>query len=376
VTPPHPTAPRDARIATLDGFRGCAVLLILVHHFLHQGSLLDAPPGEFASYVRAALGLTWSGVDLFFVLSGFLIGGILLDHRNSPRLLGAFYARRFLRIMPVAWLCVGTALIYHHTTGNGGAPPIPWWVALTFTTNFFMAHAGEWVLSPLTGQWSLAIEEQFYLLFPLVLRAWPTRCLVWLGPILIICSLLARTLIYTYSPENQFACAFWPFCRLDSLGAGFAAAWLVRSPNWPAVQADRRRLWCALGLFSLMLVVLTKVQYRNPAMMTTWGYTALALFYAILLLLIYQPRERWLAAFFSAPWLRLYGKYSYFIYLFQGLLARPIVSLLFHGRWEDAPISSWPEGIAAVIVMLAPAALSWHCFEAPLLRFSKRWSYA
>jgi peptidoglycan/LPS O-acetylase OafA/YrhL len=373
VTSPASTA--DGRILTLDGLRGCAVLLVLVHHYVGLSPLLDAPPGSLRSYVRALLGLTPTGVDLFFVLSGFLIGGILLDHRSSPQLLRAFYLRRFLRIVPVAWLAIGLSIALRYLAGDHSTPAIPWWVGLTFTANFFMAAANGWVLSPLTAHWSLAIEEQFYLFFPWVVRAWPRRSLAWLGPVLILGSLAARILVSGLAPEFQFACSVLTFCRLDALGTGFVAAWLVRSVLWPAIRENRRQLWFMLLVCSAGLAILLKQQYRTPAMMTTWGYTIVALFYGVALLLVYEPRERWLGALFSAGWLRLYGKFSYFIYLFQVMLARPLVTLLFHGRWQDTPLVSWWETAAALTVMLAPAALSWHLLEAPLLRVGRGWAY-
>ncbi len=350
------------------------MLMVLVHHYVGMSPLLDAPPGAFRSYVRAALGLMPTGVDLFFVLSGFLIGGILLDHRDSPRLLKAFYVRRFLRIVPVAWLCILLSIALYRFTPDRGAA-IPWWVGFTFTTNFYLASANQWVLSPLTAQWSLGIEEQFYLFFPWLLREWPRRLMPWLGPGLIIGALAARVLGYAFFPGSQFTFTMLTLCRLDSLGAGFTATWLVRSAAWPRFRQSRGLLWIALAALAAFLGVLLKFQFRSPQQMATWGLTALALFYGVILLIAYDPQERPVRAFFAAGWLRLYGKFSYFIYLFQGMLARPLVMLVFHGRWQDASLTTWPETISAIIMMLAPAALSWYAFEAPLLRVGKRWQY-
>lgn len=369
-----PCPASSARVATLDGLRGCAVLMVLVHHYVGLSPLLDAPPGAFRSYVRAALGLMPTGVDLFFVLSGFLIGGILIDHRESPRLLKAFYFRRFLRIVPVAWLCILSSIVLYRLTPNRGAA-IPWLVGFTFTTNFFLASANQWVLSPLTAQWSLGIEEQFYLFFPWLLREWPRRLMPWLGPGLIIGALGVRILGRVFFPGSGFTFTMLTFCRLDSLGAGFAATWLVRSSVWPHIRQSRRFLWIALAALAALLGVLVKCQFRSPQQMHTWGLTALALFYGTTLLIAYDPQESPVRKLFTASWLRLYGKFSYFIYLFQGLLARPLVMLLFHGRWQDTSLSTWPETIAAILIMLVPAALSWYLLESPLLRLARRWQY-
>ena len=316
-------------------------------------------------------------MDLFFVLSGFLIGGILLDHLNSTRSLPTFYVRRALRILPLAWLNIGLILFLHgidviHTVDA----PAPWWVYGGFLTNFHLALNHGWTFGPLTPHWSLSIEEQFYLVFPFVMRLWPQKFMVWLGPGLIATAFASRLAVCLVTPDNLFATHVLPFCRLDSLGAGFTCAWLVRSTLWPRLMAARHWLWLALLPTAASLAILLKEQYRAPEMLHIWGYTAIALFYAIVLLLVYQPKERWLSVCFTAGWLRLYGRYSYFIYLFQGVLTTGLLSLLFHGHWNpDLTLAPWE--IAAVpIVLLAPAAFSWHFFETPLLRVGHRLKYS
>src|SRR5438309_218918 len=90
------------RLTQLDGIRGLAILLILAWHFV--AIQIQAEPGTLPWYLRRALGLTWSGVDLFFVLSGFLIAGILLDQRNATNFFKVFYFRRVCRIFPLYFL--------------------------------------------------------------------------------------------------------------------------------------------------------------------------------------------------------------------------------------------------------------------------------
>jgi peptidoglycan/LPS O-acetylase OafA/YrhL len=132
---------------------------------------------RFATFVIACGQLSWSGVDLFFVLSGFLIGGILLDARSSPRYFQTFYLRRAYRILPLYFLVIGLSLLPHllaqfsvaraaHTTPL----PLPWLSYATFTQNFWMAYLGVFGPSGMGITWSLAIEEQFYLSIPLLIR--------------------------------------------------------------------------------------------------------------------------------------------------------------------------------------------------------------
>ncbi len=374
----QPRALPPPRLPALDGLRGCAVLLILVYHYVALSPLLNAPVGALRSYLRASLGLTFSGVDLFFVLSGFFIGGILLDHRSSARPLPAFYARRALRILPLAWLSIGVvfALAALNALPPGDALA-PWWIYGAFLTNLHLAGHHGWINDPLIPHWSLSIEEQFYLVFPFVVRAWPQKILSWLGPALIAAALASRFAICALATDGLFSTHVLPFCRLDSLGAGFTCAWLVRSPSWPQIRAARFWLWIALLPVAASLVVLLKIHAEPGHLsMATWGYTALAIFYAIILLLVYQPEERWLKSLFTSAWLRLYGRYSYFIYLFQSIVADGLVTLLFRGRWQSDPtLTAWE--IAAVpLVLLIPAAISWHLVESPLIRWGHRLKYA
>jgi len=123
--------------------------------------------------------LTWSGVDLFFVLSGFLIGGILLDHRDSPNYFKTFYLRRAYRILPLYFLVVTLCWIVFQLSNRGWTPfgridlfpgTLPWWSFFTFTQNLVVAVVGGSSRGGLGVTWSLAIEEQFYLTLPFVIR--------------------------------------------------------------------------------------------------------------------------------------------------------------------------------------------------------------
>jgi peptidoglycan/LPS O-acetylase OafA/YrhL len=365
----------SGRIPALDGLRGMAILLVLVAHYVASSEWLRGPPGSNQGYVRASLGLAATGVDLFFVLSGFLIGGILLDHRASPRLLPAFYARRGFRILPVAWLSIAASMLANTILSPGTEPAIPWWVSLTFSTNIFLAANNGWILSYLTSHWSLAIEEQFYLVFPVIVRLWPAPRLRWLGPALIASALVSRLGILLFFPGHDFVCQMLVVCRADSLGVGFLAAWLVRS-NPGALPANRRRwLWSLLLVGGGCMIVLTRLNYRAPFHFFLWGYTAIAFFYGCLLLLVQEPRQSWLKRIFTFPLLRLYGQYSYFIYVFQLLLTDRLVSLVFQGHFRGMPMLTPWHSTAAILLILVPAALSSRFVESPLLRIGHRWSY-
>lgn len=373
---PVVTSPASGRVPTLDGLRGAAVLLVLAHHYVVLGPLLDAPYATPTAYVRAALLVpTAAGVDLFFVLSGFLVGGILLDYRQSARLLPTFYLRRFLRIVPLAWACITIVFVIGLVTGlRGLAGPAGWWPYYTFTTNFALAAHQNWWLSWLTPLWSVAVEEQFYLFLPLVVRFWPEQRLAWIAPALILTAWVSRTIVLASAPGQAFVCHMLMPCRLDAFGCGFAAAWLVRSRWWPAWRALGLRRWLLLAPPALACAYLC-TQHRNPVALASWGYSAIAAFNALMLLLVYEPAHVWIKAVFSSRVLLTYGKYSYFVYLFQVMLVGPVLGTLFHGSWQASVPTNLAECALAFVLPLPLAWLSWRFFEEPLLAIGRRRTY-
>src|SRR5271154_3561146 len=167
---------REPRILELDGIRGLAILLVLIAHIFYAPTLPGGP--ELLTKFKELFTLTWTGVDLFFVLSGFLIGGILLDKRSSGKYFTTFYARRFFRIVPVyyCWIILfilvvklGGPVIREHTR-SGILPAIDSTVFIhfLFLQNLWLPNyvkLAEWWFG---ATWSLAVEEQFYLVAPLL----------------------------------------------------------------------------------------------------------------------------------------------------------------------------------------------------------------
>ena len=233
-----PTLGDRNRIRELDGLRGVAIGMVVLFHFLQN--TMAFPPGSVFSYVQAGLRLSWTGVDLFFVLSGFLIGGILLDSRDSTNYYSVFYKRRFFRIIPIylVTLLLGAALVSLRLGPTSGPlqwltmEGAPWYAYLTFTQNFWMAHAGSIGSNGLAMTWSLAVEEQFYVMVPLYIRAFTRR---WLTCALVIgiCSApLLRTLLFHFGNDSSVGIYTMTLCRADALLLGVLAAVLLRDERW------------------------------------------------------------------------------------------------------------------------------------------------
>jgi peptidoglycan/LPS O-acetylase OafA/YrhL len=161
---------------------------------------------------------------------------------------------------------------------------------------------------------------------------------------------------------------------LDAFGLGLTAAWLVRSDRWTRWPGQRRLLWSVLALSGGWFAWLVKL--HAPAVAhSSWGYTVIAVFFAALLLLVHTPREMIVRRLFTAWPLLIYGRYSYFVYLFQWVAGSFLAALLFHGTLGLKPELNWLEVFIVPVLILAPAWLSWRFFEAPLLRLGKRFAY-
>ena len=244
------------RVSELDGVRGIACLLVLADHVVVSG----LPPGSLPGIGRLVPWLV-GGVDLFFVLSGFLIGGILLDNRGATNYFSVFWLRRIARIWRVYYLLTFSFLIVVNARHFFPAvwldlfllkDPMPLWTYPTFLQNFAQGASGldggaRWVAST----WSLAIEEQFYLLLPpLVLLLCRQRMAI-LAVFCIVAAWALRSIFQAETGTWTEGYFLLPG-RMDSIGAGLLAAIIVRSP---ALIATVRRKRLFLDVIALAVVL-------------------------------------------------------------------------------------------------------------------------
>ncbi len=329
----------NRRSEALDATRGVAILLVVAFHWL-------------------GLPFGWTGVDLFFVLSGTLIGGILLDHRESQTYYQTFYGRRAFRIFPLYALFIAVM-------AGVGVTTLPLWRYLTFTQNFAWAATGLIGSGPTGLTWSLAVEEQFYLVLPLMVRLLSRRSLLFASTGLVLAAPLVREGLM------QAIGGFAPYVllpgRMDTLFAGVAIACLVRDPvhlaairRWIACLPVVAAAWLA-GFLCLFLWAGfepgSALMYRLGYSMTTLGYAAGVLWVA--------ARERQSCGF---PALSLAGVGAYSIYLFHQTVGTLV---------RDAVPGAFLVGLlAAAGVMAAVAALCWFGIEKRMIAVaSARWAY-
>jgi peptidoglycan/LPS O-acetylase OafA/YrhL len=358
-------------IPALDGVRGIAIALVLLSHFM----LREYFHNERAYFITQ---FGWIGVDLFFVLSGFLITGILLDSKRNTHYWANFYRRRVLRILPlyyfvvtVTWL---TVLFIEKAPGRlQGYDSFKWF--FTFTPNISMGLKNDFLyhshIFNLNHLWSLAIEEQFYLFWPLIVRYVPMRSLAILCLVLIAMGTGLRHLTdHVVGTELSTSSYTLPFCRMDGLAAGsflaiaFRLEWLkeVWYSRWIA-----RVVFCWMGV----LVLDNFIEGTQQSL-----YTDSALFFAALLFLALNPNERGITRrVCENAFLQHLGKYSYGLYVFHHM---------FEFAWKNGfgkqlLASNLPPILGqALYILLAFAGtyllarISWIVIEQPFLRLKKR----
>lgn len=338
------------RVVELDGLRGLAALFVVVGHYF----------GE-PQHGLHALAWAWIGVDVFFVLSGFLIGGIVLDEASQSGFIARFYLRRAARILPVYLLTIASVFVGVGAFANADwAPhPLPVMAYLTFTQNFVMSagNLGGW----LEPTWTLAVEEQFYLAIPLLImflpRRWvvPTLAGLWLSAIVVRAELLRI--------DHVSALTLLPG-RADLLLSGVFAAVCQR-------QIDVRRHLTAFRMVPVIAVAgLVALAAAGDSAVQLLGPTLIGVGAACFILCLVNEAPE--AARFRSPVLRFFGLISYALYLFH----QPVAGVL-HGLVLDAaPDIGTPArvgvGCLAALLSVGLATMSWFLLEQPILALVKR----
>jgi peptidoglycan/LPS O-acetylase OafA/YrhL len=288
-----------------------------------------------------------------------------------------FYTRRFLRIVPlyVAVLLGVQALIFASrffpVEGSGWVVgnAAPWYSFWTFTQNFFMARANTPGPHISSVTWSLAVEEQFYLTLPLVIRFVSGRRLLIVVVAGIILAPILRTAILLVSPGSWVAPFVLMPCRMDALLLGVLAAILFRSEKvWERFQRSGR--YFAL-LFVVLLCGVAFLMLRSAMMydllMQKIGYTWMAFFYATLLVFVLSHRQSFLSGIFRNATLRWLGMLAYCTYLIHQAVQGAVFAAIWHRQPGITDVYTLLTMIACLAATLGIANLSWRYFERPLI---------
>ncbi len=357
---------KHPRIRELDGIRGIAILMVLIWHYVAcQVDLTLLPLVLFPTTVF------WSGVDLFFVLSGFLIGGIILDHHNKQNFLKVFWIRRACRILPVlffllvmCWLCKS---IFDNDQFKWLFENLmPWWSYISFTQNIAMGSENTFGGNFLAITWSLAVEEQFYLLAPVLMIFFGKT--IWIRGLLplVVFAFLLRLSFPGISTYLNL-----PF-RMDSLLLGAFVAVIYREEYfWDYLKRFKKTI---LILFLILLAITLKLISPNftNSFLILWFAILYSTFLIVALLYSHSP----LTSILRSGLLCFFGSIAYGLYMYH-----QAVSGLLHGWFRNGASPSL-DGYFSLIITISAfflsvllAWISYKTFESFFLRTGRKLNY-
>jgi peptidoglycan/LPS O-acetylase OafA/YrhL len=342
--------------------------------FYHYASI---PLGRSSwSAPKNIFAIGWCGVDLFFVLSGFLIGGILLRAASSPNYYKVFYVRRFYRIVPLYYLWV---LGYFGVVGIWGSAET--WRALPlyllFVQNSFKIHHAAIGTAVLGALWSLAVEEQFYLVIPAVIRVFSRRTVLFALTAMLVVAPLARVLIYIFVPAHSAAPYMLTICRADALSLGVLAAFAWQNERFKSEFGKYRAY--AYALFSILFAGFLALAAVSPSQYSmriyAWGFSLIDVFFVVTLLVTILDRGGLLAVVCRWNLLGSLGRVSYCLYIIHVFVDFLCHKAVFHElpRFDSAATALVSLGAAALSYALA--LISWRVFEQPLLSRAHVYKY-
>jgi peptidoglycan/LPS O-acetylase OafA/YrhL len=367
------TAGFRPHVPALDGIRGLAVLLIMAQHLLQSNGATGNRILDVISAVRAT---TWVGVDLFFVLSGFLITGILFDSLYSDGYFKNFYLRRILRIFPLyyGFLLLLICLTYPlHLEWHGTQ-----YILLTYTQNLGI-FTKDWTgfrpasFVNLNHFWSLAVEEQFYFVWPLIVFfVRDVRKLIFTALTLSVAALILRIVLVSNGADSMLIYVSTG-CRADSLMIGGGLALLLRTKSRPVL------LRYSAFMFSALLLVLLSAGLRPGGLdihnrfVKTFGYSIVAVIFASLIGATIA-RAAWTRVAFENSFMRFFGKYSYGIYVFHYSLDAALTVPL--RRWllpvvHSKTLSVLLSGFIVALLCVATAVISYQVYEKRFLKLKR-----
>ena len=373
------SAPRH--LPALDGIRGFAVAALFAIHTFAQSQ----PTNAFETVLAKLSGLGVYSIDIFFVLSGFLITGILLDSKSKPRFFSNFLVRRALRIFPLYYAVLLIIFVGLRWIPSVQGPSYdemlkaePW--AWTYTFNYYIAGQGGWTVPWIGHFWSLAVEEQFYLAWPLIVFLLSRRGVAWASAGLVVLGAACKLYMELHN-YSEVAIHVFTGTRIGNIGAGaWLAAW-VRAPEVVAGGATYvlRRGWMLLAAGIVGKIVIFVAGYLEPGLRSGVGafstLTWLAIFAAgHMAAFAASPQSLFMRIFTWRPFLVL-GKYSYGVYLFHHFYTYPVeayggAAKVFY--FLPHTLAVLANGVIALGLSTALAYVSYHVFEERFLKLKDK----
>ncbi|MGX5172731.1 acyltransferase family protein [Aliikangiella sp. IMCC44653] len=372
-------------IRGLDGLRALAISWVMFGHV--SASLAYEPASAIEKGMTLLANMGWVGVQLFFVISGFLITKILLDNKGSPQQLKNFYIRRSLRIFPIYYITLAFFFILlplFNAAPTWIQEPIDhqWWF-WTYMHNWIRPYMGD---SGFGHLWSLAIEEQYYLLWPLFVIWLSPKRLIQICLLLVVSAPIFRYWFFYHYPEawggiETGASAAYDFTvsRWDAIALGSLLGIISKQPK--LIEPLNR--YCVFALSAVLAIIAIQIVIFHHFISVSAGVsllnqtTAALAFFLVVIFVVDRQTSPLTKALEFAP-IKLVGKYSYAMYLFH----LPIM-ICWNNYWQFeaanysgikmAMLVLFNYGSVFLLTMILAAA-SWALIEHPFLKLKKRYS--
>lgn len=368
TTPDKPVArppSADERVVALDGLRGFMTILVVLSHYF----------GEVPHGIGAAM-VGWIAVDMFFVLSGYLVGKLILEKGGHDNFLQVFFIRRACRTLPIYMLCVTAVFVLLATIDRPWAQDdvtFPLWSYLTFSQNIFMVSTNEVGAHWLGPTWTMGLEEHFYLLLPMLFLLVPRRRLAVTLCAIALAAVALRTLILGYAPSWWMATLVLLPTRADVLLCGVLAALAITAP-W----LDWTRLDGPLRLATpLLLICAGAAKLLSPDGLDLFkivGPTLVSLACAAFLLSLVRGAPE--AERFRSPVLRFFGETSYAVYLTHVPILGLMHGVLLGAKPDVATAAQWGVTLLALPVTVAAGWALTRLVEAPISAYGRTWKWS
>jgi peptidoglycan/LPS O-acetylase OafA/YrhL len=363
-------------LPSLEGIRGYAFLLVFFYHYL-PASLFPYRTNPWLYPVSLVLGVSWLAVPMFFALSGYLIGGILYDTRDREGYFKVFYSRRILRIFPVYYLTLLIVALFDSL--HGVSLDLSYWAQFLYIQNLVPGYARFPHAAPanqIVHLWSLAVEEQFYLLWPLVV--WlcrDRRTLLKVTAVLIVACSIIRFLapwLHISSSRSYFATP----TRVDAILLGVMLALIRRDLIYKRLEPFAKYVALAGTAGMMGMIIITgsaapSTPNRIAVLFPLVNLTAAALVVAVM------EENSFLCRVCSLRWITWLGSLSYGLYVFH----------LTYGKWfidsvlprvaalMPAPCALVVTALIAFALTLLLAVVSYRFIELPAINLKKRFKY-
>jgi peptidoglycan/LPS O-acetylase OafA/YrhL len=363
---------KQKRIPELDGLRGIAVLMVVSFHYINNQLINSGSRIGRVIYKLTAFG--WVGVDLFFVLSGFLIGTILMNNRGAKNYFSTFYIRRIVRIIPNYYLLIALFVIVgsipffssdYFLTGNN---VIPVWAYLVMVHNIFIAHLQNFGNTSIGVTWSIGVEEQFYIIFPFLVYFLKEKWLPWLLGLAIIIAPIARMQYDNWVP----AYVLLP-CRMDSIAFGALIAYVNHFHSLTAIVKRYRLLFAVIVALDITLCIFLSVRYGDLGVFRNTLFAIIFSAMVVFALVFKKSIYGSILRFQKLVWI---GTISYSLYLFHDIILG--VCWRIAGGGDENVLETLRGGVITSIALIISLGFSWLIYrklESPFVHYGKRFKY-